>query len=186
MTRLVRATELMGLPVVTLDTAAALGEVRDVLFDPARSRVVALTVRGRGLLSPPLLGLLPAGSVSSIGRDAVMIGSADALVRHREGMTSTVDQQVDVLGKEVVTDDGGTLGSVIDVVLEVERGEATVVGAEIERSGEGRVILPLPSGIPVSSDALIVPAAAEPLAANGLGGFREVLARARNQHELSV
>ena len=186
MTRLVRATELMGLPIVTLDTAAAIGEVRDVLFDPARSRVVALTVRGRGLLSPPLLGLLPTGSVSSIGRDAVMVATAESLVRQRDGMSSAVDEQIEVLGKEVVTDGGGMLGNVIDVVLEVDRGEAAVVGAEIERAGESRVIVPLPSGVPVSSEALIVPVAAEPLAANGLGGFREVLARWRSEREVGV
>ena len=180
MTRLVRATELIGLPVVTLDTAAAIGEVRDVLFDPQRSRVVAFTARGRGLLSPPLLGLLPTNSLASIGRDAVMVATADVLVRERTGMSSTVDDQIEVLGKEVVTDGGDTLGQVIDVVVEVERGEAIVVGCEVARAGEGRLILPLPAGIPVSPDALIVPAAAEPYAANGLGGFREVLARARS------
>jgi hypothetical protein len=38
----------------------------------------------------------------------------------------------------------------------------------------------------MSSDALIVPAASEPLAANGLAGFREVLARARGRSEVSV
>jgi uncharacterized protein YrrD len=183
LTRLVRATEVIGLPVVTLDTAVAVGEVRDVLFDPSRSRVVAFTVRGRGLLSSPLLGLLPGAAISAIGRDAVMIATADALVHERSGMASTLDDQIEVLGKEVVSDGGGTLGNVLDVVLEVEGGDATVVGAEIERAGEGAVILPLPSGTPVSADALVVPAAAEPYAANGLGGFREVLARARGGGE---
>jgi uncharacterized protein YrrD len=186
MTRLVRATELMGLPVVTLDRAAAIGEVRDVLFDPARSRVVAFTVRGRGLLSPPLIGLLPAAAIASIGRDAVMTGSADALLREREGMAAALDNQVEVLGKEVVTDAGGTLGNVLDVVLEVDGGEAVVVGAEIDRPNEARVILPLPAGTPLSANALIVPAATEPYAANGLAGFREVLSRARKTRAVAT
>jgi uncharacterized protein YrrD len=185
-TRLVRATEVIGLPVVTLDTAVAVGEVRDVLFDPSRSRVVAFTVRGRGLLSPPLLGLLPGAAVAAIGRDAVMIGTADAILHERSGMASTLDDQIDVLGKQVVSDGGGTLGNVLDVVLEVEGGEATVVGAEIERDGEAAVIVPLPSGTPVSTEALVVPAAAEPYAANGLGGFRDVLTRARGAGEVEV
>ena len=96
-------------------------------------------------------------------------------------MSSAVDDQIEVIGKQVVTDNGGAIGSVIDVVLEVDGGEAIVVGAEVERSGERRVIVPLPAGIPVSSDALVVPAASEPLAANGLGGFREVLERSRGR-----
>ncbi len=106
MTRLVRATELMGLPVVTLDTAAAVGEVRDVLFDPAAfASCGAFTVRGRGLLSPPLLGLLPTGSVAldrprrgddRHGRLAARSTSERNVV--------AVDDQIEVLGKEVVTD----------------------------------------------------------------------------------
>lgn len=181
MSRLIRATELMGLPVVTLDTAAAAGEVRDVLFDPARSRVVAFTVRGRGLLSPALIGLLPTGAVRAIGRDALLIPSDAALVRERAGMAAALENQVEVLGKEVVTDQGGTLGSVVDVVLEVEGGDAIVVGCEVQQ-GDHRVILQLPAGTPMSADALMVPAAAEPYAATGLAGFRDVLTRARKVH----
>jgi uncharacterized protein YrrD len=172
----------MGLPVVTLDRAAAAGEVRDVLFDPARSRVVAFTIRGRGILSPPLIGLLPTSSISSIGRDAVMVASDSALLRERDGMASALDDQVEVLGKEVVTDDGSTLGDVVDVVLEVEGGEAVVVGCEVEQGGDRRVILPLIPGMPLSGDALVVPASFETQAANGLSGFREALARARRVH----
>jgi uncharacterized protein YrrD len=186
MTRLVRATELMGLPIVTLDTAAAIGEVRDVLFDPARSRVVAYTVRGRGLLSPPLIGLLPVSAVASIGHDAVMTTSEAAILREREGMSAALDNQIEVLGKEVVSDNGEALGNVLDVVLEMEGGDAVVVGAEIDRPAEGRVILPLPAGIPLSPDALIVPAIAEPYAANGLAGFRDVLSRARSARAVAT
>lgn len=170
------------MPVVTLDTAAAAGEVRDVLFDPARSRVVAFTVRGRGLLSPPLIGLLPTAAVRAIGRDALMIPSDSVLLREREGMATALEDQVEVLGKEVVTDQGGALGSVVDVVLEVEAGDAIVVGCEIEQGKDHRVILPLPAGTPLSAGALMVPAAAEPYAANGLAGFRDVLVRARKVH----
>lgn len=180
MTRLVRATELMGLPVVARDTSATVGEIRDVLFDPARSRVVAFTVRGQGLLSPPLIGLLPSSAVHSIDDNAVLIPTDASLVRQREGMAAALEDQVEVLGREVVTDQGGALGRVIDVVLEVEGGEAIVVGCEIDQGGERTVILPLPPGTPLSGDALIVPAATEPYAANGLASFREVLDRARS------
>jgi uncharacterized protein YrrD len=179
MTRLVRATELMGLPVVAFDTSVAAGEIRDVLFDPARSWVVAFTVRGQGLLSPPLIGLLPASAVQSIDDEAVLIPADSSLVREREGMAAALADQVEVLGREVITDQGVTLGNVIDVVLEVEGGEAVVVGCEIDQGDERTIILPLASGTPLSGDALIVPAATELYAANGLASFREILARAR-------
>jgi uncharacterized protein YrrD len=177
--RLVRATELMGLPVVALDTADPVGEVRDVLVDPARSKVVAFTVRGRGLFSPPLLGLLPRKAVKSIGEEALTIKTASDLVRERDGMASALDDQVEVLGQDVVTDGGGIVGEVVDVVLEVEGKEAVIVGAEIETPTEARVIVPLPQGATLGSPALIVPAATRRQTANGLAGFRALLTRAR-------
>jgi hypothetical protein len=142
-------------------------------------------VRGRGLLSPPLIGLLPTSVVASIGRDALMISTAESLVHEREGMAAALEDQIEVLGKEVVSDAGAALGTVLDVILEVEGTEAIVVGCEIDQPGEGRVILPLPEGTPLSAEALIVPAAAEPYAANGLAGFREVLIRARSARNLA-
>lgn len=179
MTRLCRAEEVISLPIVTLDSAAAIGEVRDVLFDPTRSKVIGFTVRGRGLLSPPLVGLLPIESVRAIGRDAVMITSEDGVVSQRDGMFDALQQQVEVIGKEVVHDDGETVGEVIDVVLEIDGASASVVGYEVG-SGDWRVIVPLTKGAPVSDAALILPKDTEPYVANGLAGFRESLERARS------
>ena len=180
MSRLCRAHEVMSLPIVTLDTATAVGEVRDVLFDPSRSKVIGFTVRGRGLLSSPLIGLLPVDNVGAIGHDAVMITSTAGVVSQREGMDAAVAQQVDVIGREVVSDTGARLGEVVDVILEVDRGEAEVVGYEIEAE-TGRFIVPLGQSLPLSGDALMVPADAEQYTANGLHGFREALDRARSR-----
>lgn len=181
MSRLCRAHEVMGLPIVTLDTATAVGEVRDVLFDPSRSKVIGFTVRGQGLLSPPLIGLLPIEAVRAIGHDAVMVATEAGIVGQREGMDSAVEQQVEVIGREVVNDAGAALGEVIDVILDVERAEAAVVGYEIE--GEAtRFIVPLgDGGAPLSTDALILPADVEQYSAGGLNGFRDVLDRARSR-----
>jgi uncharacterized protein YrrD len=178
-TRLCRAEEVMSLPIVTLDTATAIGEVRDVLFDPTRSKVIGFTVRGRGLLSSPLVGLLPIESVRAIGRDAVMISSESGVVSQREGMNDALEQQVEVIGKEVVHDGGESVGEVIDVILEIDGASASVVGYEVG-SGDWRVIVPLTASAPVSEAALILPKGAEPYMANGLAGFRESLERARS------
>jgi uncharacterized protein YrrD len=177
--RISRAAEIIGLPVVTLDKATAIGEVRDVLFDPGRARVIGFTLRGRGLLSSPLLGILPAEWVQAMGRDAIMVKSETSVIRDREGMASALGEQQEVIGKEVVTETGASLGEVSDVVLEVERNTATVVGYEIDHSGGQRLIVPVDGGVPISGDALVVPADADQRAATGLAGFRE--ARERDQ-----
>lgn len=177
MSRVVRATDLIGRAVVTLDRAVAVGEVRDVLFDPERSRIVGFTLRGLGLLSAPLLGILPGEWVRSIGRDAVMIDSESSVVSDRDGMQAAVGDQQEVIGREVVTDAGTSLGKVSDIVIEIEGPSGRVVGYEIERPDGPQILVPVTGGVPVSGDALVLPADAEQHAANGLSSFREMLER---------
>lgn len=179
MTSIGRAADLIGRPVITLDGAVAVGEVKDVLVDPQRSLVIGFTLRGRGLLAPPLVGLLTSEGVRSIGRDAVMIGSAADVLSQRQGLESMVGEQQEVVGKQAITQHGASLGSVIDVLLEVNGRWATVVGYEVEPRDGQRILIPIAGGVSVSADALIMPADIETHAANGLAGFREALTRVR-------
>jgi uncharacterized protein YrrD len=178
-TRLARAAELIGLPVVALDTASAVGEVRDVLVDPERSRVIGFTVRGQGLLSPALLGILTGEHVRAIGRDALMVGSDDDVLRQRQGMGSALRDKPELVGREVVTRSGASLGTVSDVVVEVEGPVADVVGYEIDRPDGQTVIVPVRESAPLSTEALLVPDEVERDAVRGLAGFREVLDSSR-------
>lgn len=167
------------MPVVALDTAAAVGEIKDVLVDPTRSRVIGFTLRGQGLLSSPLVGLLLGEHVHAIGHDALMIPSESAVLRERQGMDAALGEQQEVVGKEVVTQAGSSLGTVSDVVLEIDGPLAEVVGYEIEPRSGAPLIMPAPHGVPLSGDTLVMPEEAEDQAANGLVGFREVLERSR-------
>jgi uncharacterized protein YrrD len=181
--RLVRGVELIGMPIVSLESASTLGEIKDVLVDPSRSSIIGFTVRGHGLLSSPLIGILAGENVYAIGRDALMITSEAALVREREGMSGAMADQQEVVGKEVVTSGGSSLGTVNDVIVEIEGSSANVVGYEISRDDGRTVIVPAPSGVPLSGDALLLPDEVEQeAAANGLAGFRDVLNRARMVH----
>ncbi|CAN5700535.1 hypothetical protein BH24CHL5_BH24CHL5_03020 [soil metagenome] len=179
MTRIARARELIGKPVLTLDQATYAGEVRDVLIDPYSSRMIGFTVRGRGLLSPPLVGMLPAGMIAAIGRDAVMISTFDVLVDESEGADTMLAEQDDVIGKEAVSAAGASLGKVSDVILELRGGTATVVGYELAAHSGQSLIVPMPEGVAVSGDALVVPQDAEGRAATGLASFRDALERTR-------
>ncbi len=182
MTRVLRATEIIGRPVITLDTATAIGEIRDVLVDPSRARIIGFTLRGRGLLSPGLLGILPVEWVHGLGHDAVIVPSAASLVTDREGMSDALGEQKDVIGKEVVTDTGSSLGTVTDVVIEVDGADASVVGYEIDRTDARPFIVPADDRAAISDEALVLPADAERRAAAGLAEFRESRERDHSGH----
>jgi uncharacterized protein YrrD len=180
--RLARASDLIGMTVVALDSATTTGEIKDVLVDPSRSLVIGFTVRGQGLLSSPLVGMLPREHVHAIGRDALMVPNAEGVVAEREGMTTLLEGQQEVVGKEVVTQSGTSLGTINDVVLEIDEAVADVVGYEIDRPDGHTVIVPVTHGTPLSGEALLVPDDAEQQAAHGLNGFRDALDRARMTH----
>lgn len=175
MTVLMRATEVIKRPVVTL-TGEDVAQVKDIVYSGEQGGVAGFTLNGRGLLAGPSKQALPWEQVLGLGRDAVIIDSADVLAP-RDGVTarSAGHGGGDVLGSRVLTDTGTDLGKIVEVILEVGS-TAEVVGYEIESSdalgkGDRRVLIPLPDTLAVSAEALIVPDAATEYVTDDLSGF---------------
>src|SRR5690349_10342653 len=77
--RVIRATELVGRPVVTL-AGDDVAEVRDVVYDAERGTLLGFTLNKRGWFRGRLHERLPVASVHAIGRDAVMVSADRDLV----------------------------------------------------------------------------------------------------------
>lgn len=183
---LLRATEIIGHPVVTIDAGEAVAEVKDVVYGTAEAALLGFTLNHRGFLGGPLKQAVEWSQVAALGRHAVMIATAgdlaertDVLVEDRKGA-----RRRNVIGSEVITDAGERLGEVTDVVLLVED-EPEVVGYEIggseiltPRSG-GHVFIPLPETLAVSGEALMVPAAVRDFVSDDLAGFGASVERFR-------
>lgn len=171
MTLLVKATDLIGRPVVTLG-GDEVGEVKDVVLSLADRGLCGFTLRGRGFLAGPLEASLPWAAVHAVGRDAVMVAGASSL-DHGELRAAGADAEA-VLAVEVLADDGSHLGTLADVVLSV--GVAPeVVGFELAlprgQGDGGGAFLPVDEMIAVSGRALVVPAAAREFLHQDLTGF---------------
>ena len=158
-----RAREIGGRPVVTLDTADDVAEVKDVLFSYASTSVVGFTLNKRGFLGSPMKEHLPWSRVSALGRDAVMIESRAELGAGDAAMEdAAASGERDVIG---------------DVIVEVGDGTARVVGFEVhgpqvERDrAAATLLLPVDDTLAVSGETLMVPAAAEEFVRDDLSGF---------------
>ena len=174
MSVLLRASELEGRPVVTL-AGERVAEIKDVVFDSSRGRLIGFSLRGVGLFSRSRDDVLPWTMVSGLGRDAVMIRDEEALQGTQRLVAEGVPDDRDVLGNQVLTDTGTHLGKVVDVIIEVGP-TAEIVGYEVAAAGElgthgERVLIPLPDTIAVSGEHLIVPAAATEFVGDDLTGF---------------
>lgn len=189
--RLVRASEIMKLPVVTLD-GEDVAQVKDIVYSGDRGAVIGFTLAGRGLLAGPLQEALPFGSVVSVGRDAVMIADGEELRPVEEALDTTQSGDSagrgDVLGSTVLTESGVELGAVADVIVSVEGGSSgrcDVVGYEIEPSqalgGKDKLLVPLPDTLAASSEHVIVPASAREFLSEDLEGFSASVEAFRKQ-----
>jgi uncharacterized protein YrrD len=167
----IRATSLIGRPVVTLDTATDIAEVKDVVFDPGQARVVGFTLRGRGALGAPSAGVLAAHGIVSIGRDAITVADATVVQGEAPDIEAARSDRRDVLGNEVLTESGSRIGTVVDLVLSVEGGQAEVAGYEVVAEDGTRALIPIPTPLAVSGKTLMVPDGTKRFVADDLTGF---------------
>ena len=171
---LLRASELIGRPVVTLGGEFA-AEIKDVVFERTGGRIAGFTLRNPGLFSRSRKDSLPWEGVHGVGRDAVMVPDDTVFIPAKELAPRKKARKADVLQDRVLTDHGRDLGRVVDVVL---HGGTTldVVGYEVEASetlgnAGQRVLIPLPDTVAVSGEHLIVPATATEFISDDLAGF---------------
>lgn len=188
MSLLLRASDIMKLPVVAIDVADDVGEVKDVVFGADDGLIFGFTLNNRGFFAGPMKRALRWDDVVGLGRDALMIESADALRASKGDEIAEMASHKEraVIGTDVIADSGTRLGSVTDVIV-MCGGPPEVVGYEVEaseamgpRNGK-RVLIPLPDTLAVSGEALMVPAEAEAFVADDLAGFGASVERFRSQ-----
>jgi sporulation protein YlmC with PRC-barrel domain len=179
-----RASEIAKKPVVTLG-GDDVGQVKDIVFDPARGSVRCFTLSGRGLLAGPLKRALLWNKVHALGPDAVVIRDERALEDDdRAAQSAPSSGGGNVLGARVMTEDGAELGKIVDAVIETGT-KPQVVGYEVQSTGDGRqrVLLPVVKPAAVSEEMVIVPKATGGFTARDFEGFAEAAQGLRTRLE---
>jgi len=177
MSVLMRATEIEGRPIVTF-AGERVADVKDVVFDSSKGRLLGFTLRGHSLFSRTRRDVLSWSKIHSLGRDAVMISDVEAFQGEDALAAEGVPDHRNVIGNRVLTDAGTDVGKVVDVIIETgPRGaHGGIVGYEVEAAqamathGE-HVLIPLPDAIAISGEHLLVPAGALSFVGNDLSGF---------------
>ncbi|GAA4386783.1 PRC-barrel domain-containing protein [Tsukamurella soli] len=188
-----RTSEVTKRCVVTM-AGEDVAQIRDLVFAAGGGAVAGFTLSGRGMFSGPSKQSLPWSAVAALGRDAVMIRDESVLEpaqRLLDASVSAGGSGGDVLQSQVLTDSGIDLGTVVDVVIAVDRshaGRCDVVGYEIEASEAlgtkgTRMFVPLPDALAASGEHLIVPAVAQDFVADDLAGFGAAVLAFRAQLE---
>jgi uncharacterized protein YrrD len=166
------AAQVRGLPVVTLDGGEDVAEVRDVIYSPADGELVGLTLNQRGFLAGRRREVLPAKAIHAIGQHAVMVADELSLAGPEVAPDEVAHPATErnVLGNDVLTEGGVSLGTVSDLVI-VVGGSGAVVGYQIKKAGGGAAYIPLPAQLAVSGVALVVPDLTEDFVRDDLVGL---------------
>ena len=168
--RLIRATEILGLPVVTVEGGDHVASVDDVVLASDAKRVRAFTLDRGGLFSRSDGERLPLERVRAIGRDAIMIERAEEADAGETGSSADAGEDAKIISVDAVSETGDRLGTVRDVLIDTER-DAEVVGFEIDGESDGTLLIREADAIAVSGDALVVSREAEAIEWDELGGF---------------
>ncbi|MGB3734990.1 MAG: PRC-barrel domain-containing protein [Ilumatobacter sp.] len=168
---LIRASEVGGLPVVTIDGGEDAAQIKDVVYDASQHHLIGFTLNKRGWFRGAMKSTLAASDVIGIGQHAVMVPGEDCLTEKggASGAPAASGSGVDVMGNEVVSSSGAVLGKVIDVIIETGA-SPNAVGYEVE-TDDGSVFIPSSAQMGLSAENLIVPAEAEEFTRNDLVGF---------------
>jgi sporulation protein YlmC with PRC-barrel domain len=180
----VRASEIAKKPVVTLG-GEDVGQVKDIVFDPARGSIRCFTLSGRGLLAGPLKRALLWNKVHALGPDAVVIRDDSAIEDDDEAAKGPPSAAGgNVLGAQVMTDDGTDLGKIVDALVKTGR-NPQVVGYEVQPvdDGQHRFLLPVVKPAAVSEEMVVVPKATGKFTTGDLGRFAEVAQGLRTRLE---
>lgn len=174
MTHLLRAGDLIGLPVVSIATGEDLAEVRDVIYDGSEHRLLGFTLNKRGMFAGRLKEVLTAESVTGIGADALMIDDTTAIdeAAADEESLRHLKAAKPVVGNRVVSSDGNALGEVVGVVLSTGR-RPEAVGYEVSAPDlDGTAFVPISDQMALSGDNLLVPVESTEFIRNDLAGLR--------------
>ena len=177
---LMRASDVSGLPVVTIDGGEDAAEIKDVVYDGAHHHLIGFTLNKRGWFRGSMKATLDVANVRGIGADAVMVPGEDCLTDRGGGSPSLADpsSDVDVMGNDVVTSSGSVIGKIVDVIIETGD-QPAAVGYEV-MTDSGSVFVPSSAQMSLSGDNLVVPAEAEEFTRNDLVGFGAAVASFRD------
>lgn len=157
---MIKATQVIGLPIYTVHSGSDIGAVKDVVYDPQTNRVEAFVLEEGGWFSDTKVILM--NDVHSIGEDAVLVQREELIKQANE-----IKQKVANIAKgdnyltanKILTESGNDLGHVSDLIFDSTNGN--VVEFEVSRGalqdvGTGKKSIHINDIITIGKDVIIV------------------------------
>ena len=176
-----KGKSVIGKDVLSLATGARIHSVKDILIGAGNDQVVALLVDEGGLLGTSTV--VPFESVSSIGRDAVVIQQDDAVVAASSDpeVKAILNRTDRLLGKTVYTEDGKKMGTIADLYFDDANGRITgfeISGGTLGDLARGPSYLATEDVRIAGQDAVFISRSGGEALEGQVGGLQGALAKA--------
>ncbi|MDO8886852.1 PRC-barrel domain-containing protein [Candidatus Oleimmundimicrobium sp.] len=122
-----RLSEIVGLPVIVLDAGENVGKVKDLIFDLADKKLLALVFK------PGRLGFskaVPFDDIEKIGKDAVSVKSKKGFVKPKTFTSDHIVLGSKLMGSKAFCENGEMLGTLKELIICIDDGSI----AEVETS----------------------------------------------------
>lgn len=136
----ISSKNLLGSPVFAIDGGEKMGQVRDYIFDSETRSLKALIIAKDKSLSEEKF--LPFGNIQSLGKEAITVKNSQALRKKNQEplLAAEYKKNRGIIGINVITVNGGSLGKVADFTIDSETGiinYITLGGKNLERFFRG-------------------------------------------------
>ncbi|MBU4533604.1 MAG: PRC-barrel domain-containing protein [Eubacteriales bacterium] len=133
-----KSTDLLGLPVISLDEGVKLGHVKGLVIDPPNKALAALIVESSGLFREQRF--IPLAKIHSMGFDAVTISRISNAEKGASlpNIVQLWKDKITLIGSRVISENGTVLGKVQDYTINLEDGK--IDGIELAESSLNRML----------------------------------------------
>ena len=118
---MIRFSDISGNPVMDTSTATTVGKIAAPVVDPVSQRVVAFRIKRSKGPGDVLLW----DAVAGLGPDAITVESAERLADPPAELKDRSSKHLDLIGRDVLTENGHALGAVKDVEFDPGTGAVT-------------------------------------------------------------
>lgn len=155
---MVKATEVIGKPVVVREGGQEVGKVKDLVVDEPGKRVIGFVI-SEGLLRGARVATWSA--LQAIGPDSVILASKSSIVKAADApeIKAVLDKGKVIRGLRLQTTEGKDLGRVEDFHFNEQTGEVEgyeLSGGILADTIGGRTFLPTPETIELGKDVAFV------------------------------
>jgi uncharacterized protein YrrD len=155
----INAMNLLDMPVFSINEAAEIGQVKDIIIDPVEKCLLALAVDKRGWYHD--VRVIPAGKIRSIGEDTINIDEKQSATRavNLPKIVEYMHHPYELVGSKIISDDGHSLGRVERYYVERASGAVSrieVSGGIFSRIWSGRVFIPAEYVMTIGEAAVVV------------------------------